>query len=126
MKVTRVQYTVRSDFADENKRNIAAVMRELRSLGNDDVRYAVYLQGDGKTFMHLAQQNTPEAERLPTSLELVQAIPSTAEGQSRNPAQGRDVRVGGIGHTDLLVRAQKKNAGLSPGVLIPPRLKVRN
>ncbi len=69
MKVTRVQYTVRSDFADENKRNIAAVMRELRSLGNDDVRYAVYLQGDGKTFMHLAQQNTPEAERLPTSLD---------------------------------------------------------
>jgi hypothetical protein len=33
------------------------------------VRYAVYLQGDGKTFMHLAQQNTAEAEKLPTSLE---------------------------------------------------------
>ena len=69
MKVTRVQYTVRAEFAAENKANISAVMSELRALGNRDVRYAVYLHEDGKTFMHFAQQNTPEAERFPTSLE---------------------------------------------------------
>lgn len=69
MKVTRVQYTVRSDFVAENKANIAAVMRELRQQGNADVRYAVYLHQDGRTFMHLAHQNSTEAERLPTSLE---------------------------------------------------------
>ena len=69
MKVTRVQYTVRSDYVEQNKQNIDAVMREMRALNNNDVRYAVYLQADGKTFMHLAQQNTPEAEKLPTSLE---------------------------------------------------------
>jgi homoserine kinase len=69
MKVTRVQYTVRSDYAEQNRKNIAAVMRELRALDNSDVHYAVYLHGDGKTFMHLAQQNTAEAEKLPTSLE---------------------------------------------------------
>ena len=69
MKVTRVQYTVRSGYADQNKKNIDEVMRELRALNNDDVRYAVYLHSDGKTFMHLAQQNTAEAEKLPTSLE---------------------------------------------------------
>jgi len=68
MKVTRVQYTVRDGFADENKKNIAAVMNELRALGNDEVRYAVYLQADGKTFMHVVHQNTAEAEQLPTSL----------------------------------------------------------
>ena len=69
MKVTRVQYTVRSDFVAENQRNIATVMDELRALGNDDVRYAAYLHDDGKTFMHLVHQNTAEAERLPTALE---------------------------------------------------------
>lgn len=68
MKVTRVQYTVRSDFAEENKSNINAVMQELRSLGSNDVQYAVYLLSDGKTFMHLVHQNTAEVERLPTSL----------------------------------------------------------
>ena len=68
MKVTRVQYTVRSDFVEENKTNIDAVMSELRALANSDVQYAVYLHGDGKTFMHLVHQNTPEAEALPTSL----------------------------------------------------------
>ena len=69
MKVTRVQYTIRSEFADENKKNIAAVMDELRALGRADVKYAVYVQQDGKTFMHLAHQDTPEAEKFPTSLD---------------------------------------------------------
>jgi hypothetical protein len=69
MKVTRVQYTVLSDFVAENKRNIEAVMKELRALSDNDVHYAVYLHEDGKTFMHLVHHNTAESERLPTSLE---------------------------------------------------------
>jgi hypothetical protein len=69
MKIVRVQYTVRSDFVDENQRNIEAVMSELRALGDNDMRYAAYLHDDGKTFMHLVHQNTEAAERLPTSLE---------------------------------------------------------
>ena len=69
MKVTRVQYTVRAEFVEENKRNIAAVMRQLRELGGHDVKYAVYLQQDGRTFIHVVHQNTAEAEQFPTSLE---------------------------------------------------------
>ena len=68
MKVTRVEYTVRNGFAEENKQNIAAVMRELRALGRNDVRYAVYLHQDGNTFMHVVHQGTAEAEPYPTSL----------------------------------------------------------
>ena len=68
MKVTRVQYTVRENFADENRKNIAAVMTELRALGRNDVRYAVYLQADGRTFIHVVHQRTSEAEPFPTSL----------------------------------------------------------
>jgi hypothetical protein len=68
MKITRVQYTVRDGFADENRRNIAAVMGELAALGRGDVRYAVYLQQDGRTFMHVVHQDGAEAEPFPTSL----------------------------------------------------------
>jgi len=68
MRVTRVQYTVRDGFAEENKQNIAAVMAELRALGRRDVRYAVYLHEDGRTFMHVVHQDTAEAEQFPTSL----------------------------------------------------------
>ena len=69
MKVTRVQYTVRTEFVEENRRNIAAVMRQLRELGSNDVKYTVYLQQDGCTFMHLVHQRTADAEQYPTSLE---------------------------------------------------------
>ena len=69
MKITRVQYTVLGGFVEENRKNIDAVMRELCALGNNEVRYAVYLHDDGKTFMHLVHQNSAQAERLPTSLE---------------------------------------------------------
>ena len=69
MKATRVQYTARAEFVEENKKNIEAVMRELRAQNNSDVRYAVYVHDDGRTFMHLAQHNSVEAERFPTSLE---------------------------------------------------------
>ena len=69
MKVTRVQYTVRAEFVEANKRNIEAVMRELRAVGSNDVRYAVYLQQDGRTFMHFVHQRTAEAERFPPSLD---------------------------------------------------------
>ena len=74
MKVTRVAYTVRAEFVEENKRNIAAVMRQLRELGSNDVKYAVYLQQDGRTFMHFVHQCTAEAERYPTSLESFKAF----------------------------------------------------
>ena len=69
MKVTRVQYTVREGYAEQNRKNIGGVMSELRALNRKDVTYAVYLLDDGKTFMHLAHQDTVEAERFPTSLE---------------------------------------------------------
>ena len=87
MKVTRVAYTVRADFIEENKRNIAAVMRQLRELGSNDVRYTVYLQQDGRTFMHLVHQDTPEAERFPTSLESFKTFQAQLRPNLEGPPQ---------------------------------------
>jgi hypothetical protein len=64
MKVLRVQYTVRDGYAEQNKRNVAAVMQELREQGRDDIKYAVYLHEDGRTFMHFIHFNSAEAEQV--------------------------------------------------------------
>ena len=52
MKITRIQYTVPSGFAEQNKQNIAGVMQELRSLNHPGIRYSSYVLDDGKSFMH--------------------------------------------------------------------------
>ncbi len=69
MKVVRVQYTVRPDYAGQNWKNVGAVAQELRARHGDKVRYAVYLMDDGKTFMHLGHFNSADDESLLTSLE---------------------------------------------------------
>jgi hypothetical protein len=69
MKVVRVQYTVRPEYAEQNKANIEAVTQELRARGRDDVKYAAYLRDDGKTFMHVGHFNSPAAEGMLTGLE---------------------------------------------------------
>ena len=54
MSVTKVQYTVKDEYVETNKRNIKEVMKELRALNNSTVFYDAYLLDDGKTFMHIA------------------------------------------------------------------------
>jgi hypothetical protein len=85
MKVTRIQYTVRAEFVEANKRNIDAVMRELRASRNNDIKYAVYLQQDGRTFMHVVHQGTAEAERFPTSLESFKAFQAQLKPNLEGP-----------------------------------------
>jgi hypothetical protein len=81
MKVFRVQYTVKSDFVEENKSNTAAVMHALRALDNNDLRYAQYLHEDGKTFMHLVHYNTAEAENVLPALPAFKHFRARLNGQ---------------------------------------------
>ena len=55
MKIIRVTYTVRPEFAEKNKANIKQVMKDLRAVNNPNTKYASYLEEDGVTFMHFAQ-----------------------------------------------------------------------
>ena len=43
MKAVKVQYTVKADYAETNKQNIAKVMSELRSTHNSDVKYSAFV-----------------------------------------------------------------------------------
>ena len=87
MKVTRVQYTVQTDFVTQNKQNIEAVMRELRAINTTDIKYASYLLDDGKTFMHLVHYNSQNEANLPGSLESFQHFQSELKAHLEIPPQ---------------------------------------
>jgi len=67
-KIVRVQYTTKPDYAAKNKENIAKVMQDLREINNPGIKYATYLAPDEKTFMHFAQFENEEAEKVLTHL----------------------------------------------------------
>lgn len=54
MKAVKVQYTVKENFAETNKNNIAQVMSDLRKLNNPNIKYSSFTLEDGKTFVHFA------------------------------------------------------------------------
>ncbi|QEM10479.1 hypothetical protein [Mucilaginibacter rubeus] len=68
MKVVRVQYTTRPEFAATNQRNIAAIVEELKTLNHPGIKYTAWLLPDGKTFMHFDQLENEEAHQVLQSL----------------------------------------------------------
>jgi|SRR6185437_1842112 len=68
MKIVRVQYTTRAEYADVNKANIAAIVKELKELDHPGIKYGAYLLPDGKTFMHFDQFESEEAHEVLTGL----------------------------------------------------------
>jgi hypothetical protein len=61
MKVVRVQYTTRPEYAATNQQNIAAIVKELKALNHPGIKYTAWLLPDGKTFMHFDQLENEEA-----------------------------------------------------------------
>jgi len=68
MKIVRVQYTTRAEYAAVNKANIAAIVKELKELSHPGIKYGAYLLPDGKTFMHFDQFESEEAHEVLTGL----------------------------------------------------------
>jgi hypothetical protein len=64
MKVVRVQYTTRAAFASTNSQNIAAIVKELKTLQHPGIKYTAWLLPDGKTFMHFDQLESEEAHQV--------------------------------------------------------------
>jgi hypothetical protein len=69
MQAIRVKYTVREDFVERNRENIAAVMRELRARGDCGIQYAAFLAPDGKTFRHVLVLANEEAKSVVPGLD---------------------------------------------------------
>ena len=64
MKIVKVTYTAKAEYAEQNQRNIKNVMADLDKLHHPGVNYNVCLSPDGKTFIHTAFFNSEEDEKI--------------------------------------------------------------
>ena len=64
MKIVRVTYTARADYAAQNQVNIKQVMADLQQLHHSGISYNVCLNPDGKTFTHTAFFKADEDQQV--------------------------------------------------------------
>ena len=69
MNAVKVQYTVKADYVETNKQNIAKVMEDLRNINSPDIKYSAFLQDDGKTFVHFVMRASEEAAAVLSNLD---------------------------------------------------------
>jgi hypothetical protein len=64
MKIVKVSYTTKAEFAEQNQTNIKTVMNDLQKLNHSGLNYNACLSADGKTFIHTAFFNTDEDQKI--------------------------------------------------------------
>jgi hypothetical protein len=64
MKIVKVTYTTKPEFAAQNMDNIKTVMNDLRQVNHPGISYNACLGSDGKTFIHTAFFKSEEDQRL--------------------------------------------------------------
>ena len=64
MKIVKVTYTTKPEYAEQNQANIKAVMADLQKLNYPGINYNSCLGADGKTFTHTAFFKSEEDEKL--------------------------------------------------------------
>jgi len=63
MKIVKVTYTTKAEYAEQNQANIKNVMADLQKLNNSGINYHACLGADGKSFTHTAFFNSEEDEK---------------------------------------------------------------
>lgn len=64
MKIVKVTYTTKAEFAEQNQTNIKSVMAELKGLNHPGINYNACLSADNKTFIHTAFFKSDEDQKL--------------------------------------------------------------
>jgi hypothetical protein len=85
MKIIKVIYTVKPEFAGQNMLNIKTVMNDLQQLGHPGIFYHSCLGPDGKTFTHTAFYESDENQKL------LNELPSFKHFQQDLKASGIEV-----------------------------------
>ena len=85
MKIVKVTYTTKLEYAEQNQNNIKNVMFDLQKLNQPGVNYNSCLSADGKTFIHTAFFKSDEDEK--TLLQL----PSFKHFQEQLKASGLEM-----------------------------------
>ena len=63
MKIVRVTYTTRAEYAEQNKANIRAVMSDLQKLNDPGINYNACVCADDKSFIHSAFFKSDEDQK---------------------------------------------------------------
>lgn len=82
MKIVKVTYTTKPEFAQQNKKNIKNVMTHLQKLQPNGINYNACVSADSKTFIHTAFFNSDEDQQL------LNELPSFKHFQERLRAGG--------------------------------------
>jgi len=85
MKIVKVIYTTKAEFAEQNISNIRTVMNELQQLSRPGINYNSCLSADGKTFIHTAFFQSEEDHKL------LNELPSFRHFQEQLKAGGLEV-----------------------------------
>lgn len=86
MKIVRVTYTTKAEFAEQNQSNIKKVMADLQKLNHPGINYNACLSADGKTFIHTAFFKSDEDQKL------LNELPSFKHFQEQLRSNGLEVQ----------------------------------
>jgi len=64
MKIVKVTYTAKAEYAEQNQGNIKKVMTDLQQLDHPGINYNACLGADGKTFIHTAFLKSDDDQKL--------------------------------------------------------------
>lgn len=82
MKIIKVTYTTKAEYAGQNQQNIKNVMADLQKSDHQGINYHACLGADGKTFIHTAFFKTDEDQAL------LNQLPSFMHFQEQLKASG--------------------------------------
>lgn len=85
MKIVKVTYTTKGEYAEQNQTNIKAVMADLQKQNNAGINYNSCVAADGKTFTHTAFFKSEEDEKI------LMVLPSFKYFQEQLKASGPEV-----------------------------------
>lgn len=77
-----VSYTVKPEFAEQNKINISKFIRDFKELDNSRFIYNVFVKDDGVTFVHISSYQDEKMQQ-----ELLN-VPSFLEFQTKRDQSG--------------------------------------
>lgn len=64
MKIVKVTYTAKQEFAEQNQINIREVMNDLQNLKHKGINYNACLSSDNRTFIHTSFFNSDEDQKV--------------------------------------------------------------
>ncbi len=85
MKIVRVTYATKAEYAAQNKANISAVMTDLQQLNSTGINYNACVGADDRTFTHTAFFKSDEDQKV------LFELPSFKAFQEQLKASGPEV-----------------------------------